>query len=164
VRVDPPLCRRMQTYHLGRGRYSAIVAPSPHPLSSPPVTLPLAGLTGRISIQQFNLFEPKKLNCWHGGGMCIFMHRVEAGGAGARASGGPHNAPTDNTKISVAAAFTSGVDTPEETVRMLEPLQPGKDLGDDDRGKSCSVAQLRRPRYNPTAETKKWRRRPLLLR
>ena len=41
VRVDPPLGRRMQTYPPPkRGWYSAIVAPAPHPLSSPLVTLP----------------------------------------------------------------------------------------------------------------------------
>jgi hypothetical protein len=65
VRVDPPLGRRMQTYHLRGGRYSAIVALPPYPLSSPPVTSANGRLGGRKSMHGRNLLGYSWLEPWH---------------------------------------------------------------------------------------------------
>jgi hypothetical protein len=59
VRVDPPLGRRMQTYPLVEG-YLAIVAPHPHPLSSPLITCQWQRSFARISMQHSNLLRYKR--------------------------------------------------------------------------------------------------------
>ena len=170
MRVDPPLGRRMQTYPPAkRRRYSAIVAPDPHPLSSPLVTLPVAGLQIGISMPLVNLLLRNELKA------TPLKRPLQAGAPGTgKASALLRPAPAhDNLRISrPLQLFQQRCDASRHSAanRNTRTGQPGPSRApgfrgaagsagrDSHRSGACRRSRDHRCRWEPPDRLCRWHR------